>query len=84
MWAVYKVIREVIISLAESIPSATTARLPDTNPTLIFKTERMALPRILILEALMIFLSRGPIAIYKNISSKNKTFRILGTGEIDN
>ncbi len=44
MRAVKRVIREVSISLAESIPSAMTARLPDSIPTIIFRIERKALP----------------------------------------
>ena len=50
--AVTSVIMETIISVAESIPSPTTARLPETRPTIIFDAERTAFPIILIQEAL--------------------------------
>ena len=55
MRAVKRVIREVRISLAESIPSAITARLPESMPTRIFMTDNRAFPATPIQDALMIF-----------------------------
>jgi hypothetical protein len=42
---------EITTSVAESIPSPNTAKLPANMPTPIFKMERIALPMILIHEA---------------------------------
>jgi hypothetical protein len=44
MRAVNRVIRDVMISLAESIPSAMTARLPDMIPMTIFSRDKIAFP----------------------------------------
>ena len=52
--AVNRVIREVMMSLAESIPSAITARLPERIPATILSSESRAFPVIAIQDALMI------------------------------
>ena len=61
--AVNRVINDVSTSLAESIPSAITAKLPDIIPTTILSIDNTALPITATHEALIIFLSRTPILI---------------------
>jgi hypothetical protein len=50
-----------MISLAESIPSATTARLPEIKPATIFVTDSKAFPIIPIQDALFISCSLSAI-----------------------
>ena len=58
---------EVAISLAESIPSATTARLPDRIPTIILIMERNKLPNIAYQDAFtMVFCLWSKLFICKN------------------
>ena len=47
MRAVKIITIEMITSVAESIPSPSTAKLPANNPTMIFDAESMALPIVL-------------------------------------
>jgi hypothetical protein len=56
--AVNRVMSEVTISPDESIPSATTARLPASSPTTIFRSDNRAFVTILSQDALMICDSR--------------------------
>jgi hypothetical protein len=49
--AVIRVIIEAAMSVEESIPSATTARLPDMIPRIILVSANMALAQTLIQEA---------------------------------
>jgi hypothetical protein len=53
--AVNKVINDVTISLAESIPSARTARLPDIRPAIILRIERNIFPATATHDARIIF-----------------------------
>jgi hypothetical protein len=53
MRAVKIMTMEMITSVAESIPSPSTARLPAHKPTMIFDVESMALPIVLIQEVLI-------------------------------
>jgi len=53
--AVNKVIRDVTISLAESMPSAKTARLPERMPATILSIERNAFPITATHDARIIF-----------------------------
>ena len=44
---------EITTSVAESIPSPTTAKLPVHKPMMIFDADRIALPMVLIHEVLI-------------------------------
>ena len=44
---------EIMTSVAESIPSPSTARLPANQPIMIFDADRIALPMVLIHEVLI-------------------------------
>jgi hypothetical protein len=59
------VITEVIISLEESTPSATTARLPEMSPAVIFKADSAAFPEIPTQEAFLISCSLEAILCYE-------------------
>ena len=56
IFPVTSVINDVILSLAESFPSASTARLPESNPTTIFKAARIEFPTTATHDALMMLL----------------------------
>ena len=56
--AVIGVISEVIISLAESTPSATRAMLPEIKPATILEIDNTAFPIILIQDARIMRCSR--------------------------
>ena len=58
MRAVKIITIEMITSVAESIPSPSTAKLPANNPTMIFDAESMALPIVLTQEVLINIFSR--------------------------
>ena len=53
MRAVKIMTMEMITSVAESMPSPSTARLPANKPMMIFDAESMAFPIVLIQEVLI-------------------------------
>lgn len=57
---------EMMTSVAESMPSPNTARLPANRPITILETDRMALPMVLIQEVL-IKISSLDIAMLLNV-----------------
>lgn len=74
MCAVKRVIREVSMSEAESMPSATVARLPATSPAEIFNIDKAAFTKTAILDATTIFFSRLPV---KLLSFYAKVIKLL-------
>jgi hypothetical protein len=58
---------EITTSVAESIPSPTTAKLPDINPIIILEADNMAFPMVLIQEALIniLFLEEAELFMIK-------------------
>lgn len=64
MRAVKRVTMEMTTSVAESIPSPNTAKLPEKRPMLIFKVDKIALPIMLTHEARIKILSLSFILLF--------------------
>ena len=63
---------EITTSVAESIPSPTTAKLPANKPIMILDTDKIALPIVLIHEVVI------SCIIYR-WSIKNRTINLLNS-----
>ena len=77
MRAVNKVIREVTISLAESIPSARTARLPDRSPMTIFRIDRKVFPTTPTQEALIIIFDLSSMPADVEYKSRKNAYLLI-------
>jgi hypothetical protein len=59
---------DIMTSVAESIPSPNTAKLPDTNPMTILATDNTVLPIVLIHDVLISILSlETKVSIFERI-----------------